>query len=172
MQAELTGICHWCGKEIGTTAGVRLEFNIPVDGEPNWSVIEKRWVHSIMGDCDGVKRKTLPGASRPLVRHRGRRGLPPVYGNLERVRSEMSLDYMVKLRLQLGNQGFDTDDLSDDEVSERFELKRVRECGFCRSTSNLVGDPDAPAVCRGVPKDGLRGVRAGRQQAVSPPAEE
>ena len=60
MQAELTGICHWCGKEIGTTAGVRLEFNIPVDGEPNWSVIEKRWVHLIMGDRDGVKRKPCP----------------------------------------------------------------------------------------------------------------
>ena len=60
----------------------------------------------------------------------------------------MSLDYMVKLRLQLGNQGFDTDHLSDDEVSERFELKLVRQCGFCRSRPNLVGDPDAPAVCR------------------------
>ena len=74
--------------------------------------------------------------------------MPTVYGNLERVRSEMSLDYMVKLRLQLGNQGFNTDDLSDDEVSEHYELKRVRECGFCRGTSNLVGDPDAPAVCQ------------------------
>ena len=60
----------------------------------------------------------------------------------------MSMDYMMKLRLQLGNQGFDTDDLSDDEVSERFELKLVRECGFCRGTSSLVGDPDAPAVCQ------------------------
>ena len=59
----------------------------------------------------------------------------------------MSMDYMMKLRSQLGNQGFDTDGLSDDEVSERFELKLVRECGFCRGTSNLVGDPDAPAVC-------------------------
>ena len=60
----------------------------------------------------------------------------------------MSLDYMLKLRLQLGNQGFDTDDLSDDEVSDRFELKLVRQCGFCRGTRNLAGDPDAPAVCR------------------------
>ena len=74
--------------------------------------------------------------------------MPQVYGNLERVRSDMSLDYMVKLRLQLGNQGFDTDDLSDDEVSDQFEMKLVRECGFCRGTSNLVGDPDAPAVCQ------------------------
>ena len=59
----------------------------------------------------------------------------------------MSLDYTVRLRSQLGNQGFDTDHLSPDEVLDRFELKLVRECGFCRSTSNLVGDPDAPAVC-------------------------
>ena len=60
----------------------------------------------------------------------------------------MSLDYMMKLRLQLGNQGFDTDDLSDDEVSERYELAFVRECGFCRGTRNRVGDPDALAVCQ------------------------
>ena len=59
----------------------------------------------------------------------------------------MSMDYMGRLRSQLRNQGFDTDGLSDDEVSERFELKLLRECGFCRGTSNLVGDPDAPAVC-------------------------
>ena len=59
----------------------------------------------------------------------------------------MSMNYMGRLRSHLGNQGFDTDDLSDDEISERFELKLLRECGFCRGTSNLVGDPDAPAVC-------------------------
>ncbi len=74
--------------------------------------------------------------------------MPKVQANLERMRFEMSMDYMMKLRLQLGNQGFDTDDLSDDEVSDRFELKLVRQCGFCRSTPNLAGDPDAPAVCQ------------------------
>ena len=70
MQAELTGICHWCGKEIGTAAGVRLEFAIPVgvhithpmldDMKPNVFTTEKRWVHSITGDCDGVVRKPCP----------------------------------------------------------------------------------------------------------------
>ena len=60
----------------------------------------------------------------------------------------MSMNYMGRLRSQLENQGFDTDGLSDDEVSERFELKLLRECGFCRGTSNPVGDPDAPAVCQ------------------------
>ena len=60
----------------------------------------------------------------------------------------MSMDYMGKLRSQLRNQGFDMNDLGNDEVLEQFELKWVWQCGFCRSTPNLVGDPDAPAVCR------------------------
>ena len=84
----------------------------------------------------------------------------------------MSLDYTVRLRSQLENQGFDTDHLSPDEVLDRFELKLVRQCGFCRSTPNLVGDPDAPAVCPGMPGHGLREPRGRGQQAVAPPAEE
>ena len=60
MQAELTGICHWCGKEIGTAAGVRLVVAIQVDGAPHWFMIDERWVHSITEDCDGVVRKPCP----------------------------------------------------------------------------------------------------------------
>ena len=60
----------------------------------------------------------------------------------------MSMDHMIKLRLQLGNQGFNTDGLSDDEVSERFELKWVWQCTSCGTTPNLPGDPDASAVCQ------------------------
>ena len=60
MQAELTGICHWCGKEIGTAAGVRLVVAIPIDGAPHWFMIDERWVHSIKEDCDEVVRKPCP----------------------------------------------------------------------------------------------------------------
>ena len=60
MQAELTGICHWCGKEIGTAAGVRLVVAIPIDGAPHWFMIDERWIHSITEDCDGVVRKPCP----------------------------------------------------------------------------------------------------------------
>ena len=157
MQAELTGICHWCGKEIGTTAGVRLEFAIPVgvhithpmpdDMKPNVFTTEKRWVHSITEDCDGVVRKPCPDHFDHWYATEGGEGCPRCMGN-GAAKPETRLDGMIRLRLQLGNQGFDTDDLSDDEVSERFELAFVRECGFCRGTSNLVGDSDAPAVCR------------------------
>ena len=60
MQAELTGICHWCGKEIDTAAGVRLVVAIPIYGAPHWFMVDEQWVHSITEDCDGVVRKPCP----------------------------------------------------------------------------------------------------------------
>ena len=78
----------------------------------------------------------------------------------------MSLDYTVRLRSQLGNQGFDTDGLSNDEVSEQFELKLMRECGNCRGTSKPWDDPYAPAVCQVCKRTNF--VR--RERAVSKPS--
>ena len=78
----------------------------------------------------------------------------------------MSMDYMEKLRSHLRNQGFNMNDLSNDEVSERFELKWVWQCTLCGTTPNLPGDPDASAVCQVCQRTDF----AKREGAISKPS--
>ena len=69
------GKCYRCKKEIGYTAAVNLDFSFPI--KPRLYGIEKRWVHVLPEDCDGLTWKACSEHRGEYYALEGGNGCPP-----------------------------------------------------------------------------------------------